>query len=377
MTSLKGISNAELISKLKKLVAHEQDLTLKILPHLAEVERRGLYLEKGYSSLFEYCRSEFGYSDASAWRRSSAAIAICKCPQAWELLKSKRVTMSALCQVYKIISPGLLTSICGKSKTEIEIIIAALRPRSVHPDRSKPVMVPKKIAPNKVSSLGSATAPNTGVPVSSKNLTSLRREVKLTNVTLSFEQKWKVEGVVSQRVYEKLQQCKKLLSCKYPEGVDYDTLFDELTEVFLNIKHPERRVQKRTKRVRQAHSKTTNTRHIPADIKQAVWKRDKGKCTFVGSNGKRCNSEHNIQFDHHPVPFARGGPSTVNNLRLLCAKHNRYTAERVYGEKHMKASCVRETGRESICYACANNPRGSQAFVHYPSIADRPPPVSC
>jgi hypothetical protein len=32
------------------------------------------------------------------------------------------------------------------------------------------------------------------------------------------------------------------------------------------------------------------------------------------------------------VPFARGGPATASNLRLLCAKHNRLAAEEVFGE---------------------------------------------
>ncbi len=39
---------------------------------------------------------------------------------------------------------------------------------------------------------------------------------------------------------------------------------------------------------------------------------------------------------HSSMPYARGGPSPVNNLRLLCAKHNNYTAATTYGEAHME-----------------------------------------
>ncbi len=272
MKSLKGISNQELINQLKKLVAQELDLTLKILPHLAEVERRELYLEKAYNSLFEYCRSEFGYSDASAWRRSGAAIAILKCPEAWELLSEKRVTMTVLCQISRIITPALLKAVCGKTKADVDLIIAALRPQSANPDRSRPVMVPKKIEPQKVLPRAGVGANNAGAPVLGKQSNPLRSEVNLTNVKLSFEQKWKVEGVVSKRVHEKLERCKKLLSRKYPKGVDYETLFDELTEVFLDKIDPERRVEKRKRRVTKADSKTSNTRHIPAKVRGQVWK---------------------------------------------------------------------------------------------------------
>jgi hypothetical protein len=62
----------------------------------------------------------------------------------------------------------------------------------------------------------------------------------------------------------------------------------------------------------------------------------------VGSNGSRCECEYNLQYDHYPVPFARGGKSTVNNLRLLCAKHNKYTAKKIYGEAAITRHYIKE-----------------------------------
>jgi 5-methylcytosine-specific restriction endonuclease McrA len=32
-----------------------------------------------------------------------------------------------------------------------------------------------------------------------------------------------------------------------------------------------------------------NTRHIPATVKRAVWRRDGGQCGFVSDNGTRCS----------------------------------------------------------------------------------------
>jgi hypothetical protein len=34
-----------------------------------------------------------------------------------------------------------------------------------------------------------------------------------------------------------------------------------------------------------------------------------GKCEYVAPNGKRCDSIHNLQYYHYPIPFARGGPA--------------------------------------------------------------------
>jgi len=57
------------------------------------------------------------------------------------------------------------------------------------------------------------------------------------------------------------------------------------------------------------------TRIIPTEVKKLVWKRDKGRCVI-------CGSTENLHFDHD-IPFSRGGSSiTVDNVRILCAKHN-------------------------------------------------------
>jgi 5-methylcytosine-specific restriction endonuclease McrA len=250
--------------------------------------------------------------------------------------------MTTLSKVSGIITPMVLREVSNKTKAEVDFIIAVYRPQQANPDRTRPVLVPKRIEPREAPPRAGVLSSNTGAPAPAESSLPLRSEVNLTNIKLSFEQKWKVEGVVSERVHAKLERCKKLLSRKHPKGVDYDTLFDELTELYLDKTDPERRVKKQKKRVAQTKSKTTQTRHIPAEVKDEVWKRDDGKCTFVGSNEKRCNSDHNLQFDHYPVPYARGGPSTVNNLRLLCAKHNRYTAEKTYGETHMKKFYLKE-----------------------------------
>ena len=117
--------------------------------------------------------------------------------------------------------------------------------------------------------------------------------------------------------------------------------------MFLDRKDPERRIKRRESvkkpvNVRTNKKTTVQSKYIPQRVKDKVWKKDGGRCGFVGTNGKRCNSTYNLQFDHHPIPFARGGLNNVNNLRLLCAKHNIYAAEQVYGKKHMGLFSRRE-----------------------------------
>ena len=65
-------------------------------------------------------------------------------------------------------------------------------------------------------------------------------------------------------------------------------------------------------------------RAIPAAVKRAVWRRDRGRCSYVDrTSGRRCGSQHLLQIDH-VVPYAQGGAAEPNNLRLLCAAHHRH-----------------------------------------------------
>jgi len=83
------------------------------------------------------------------------------------------------------------------------------------------------------------------------------------------------------------------------------------------------------------------SRRIPAAVRDKVYARDKGRCTYVGRTGKRCGSMQALQIDHIE-PFTRGGDNTPSNLRLLCAKHNRLAAQEVFGADAMKRFRRRE-----------------------------------
>ena len=69
-------------------------------------------------------------------------------------------------------------------------------------------------------------------------------------------------------------------------------------------------------------------RRIPVRMRDDVFARDHGRCTFVGPDGRRCDATRGLQIDHI-VPVAQGGTGEIGNLRLLCAQHNRLLAERL------------------------------------------------
>ena len=78
ITSTAGaLSDRELLRETRNLVRHERHLQGAIIDHLAEIEARGLYLQRGFSSLFDYAVRELGYSRlADAERRRGAAVGV-------------------------------------------------------------------------------------------------------------------------------------------------------------------------------------------------------------------------------------------------------------------------------------------------------------
>ncbi len=141
LKTLKNLSDRELVTRLHQLVGKEKSITLEILAHLIEVGQRGLYLQKGYGSLFDYCKGERGYTDASAWRRVNATESLRKFPEAYALLESGRVNLCTLGKISKVITRELLREICDKSQAEVHLILAAHNPQKAIRDQMRSVTV--------------------------------------------------------------------------------------------------------------------------------------------------------------------------------------------------------------------------------------------
>ncbi len=63
------------------------------------------------------------------------------------------------------------------------------------------------------------------------------------------------------------------------------------------------------------------SRHIPQDVKTAVWQRDRGACV-------QCGATDYLEFDHI-IPHSKGGANSVNNVQLLCRKCNADKSDRI------------------------------------------------
>ena len=100
ITSTVGaLSDRELLCQTSTLVRHERHLLGAVIDHLAEIEARRLYLQRGCSSLFDYAARELGYSDAAAARRIGAVRLCADQPDARERLRDGSLTLSAAAEL--------------------------------------------------------------------------------------------------------------------------------------------------------------------------------------------------------------------------------------------------------------------------------------
>jgi hypothetical protein len=123
---LEKLKDSELHLNLKNLVTKERELLYEILLHIAEVDRRKLYLAMAYPSLWEYMLS-LGYSESSAYRRIQAARLLNRVPEIGIKIEEGSINLSQACELEKIDQkhlPKLIEKLEYKSKRETQIILA-------------------------------------------------------------------------------------------------------------------------------------------------------------------------------------------------------------------------------------------------------------
>lgn len=348
------MSDAELLAALKALVVVERRGLVRVLRHLAEVDRRDLPQKTGYHSLFVFCQMELGYSEGAAYRRIHAARAARRFPVIYSMMANGRLALS----VVSVLAPclnahnhrDLLHNAAGKSKREAEALVAALRPVALAADRIRRLGPPPTAAPQD-SPVGFPSGPSlfaaaaqSSVPEEPAGLFEPPRgagpgrtgaasppDPNASRVHFSF--------TGDESLLLRLERARELLRHRHPDGRPA-AIFSLALDALLDRIDPERVIQRRKRRQRSSQAAPEpkhranpgRSRHVPAWVRREVWEREGGRCTFIGTSGRRCGARGFLEFDHIQ-PFALGGRSDdPANLQLRCRAHNLLTARSVFGE---------------------------------------------
>ena len=324
------LSDVDLVKNLHSLRETEHQATVQILLHLKEVERRGLHLTCGYPSLFEYCRS-LGYSEGGAMRRITAARCIRDFPEVYELLRDNKVNLSTISVFAPVLteanSETLLGQVAKQSRRKVEEIVSPYLPRQSVKDKD--------------TVLGGGNALPSTAAGGGNYENGEESDVR-----------YKLEFEVGKEFIEQLEQFKELCSRKFPEGMKLEGVFQMLMAEYLERHSPAKKVERREKRASRKAvlrdsedsfdnpmlltcSHDPNSRYVPKALREQVYVRDEGQCTYISENSIRCCARQYLEIDHI-VPFAHGGTTELSNLRLLCTGHNLLEAEMKLGKEFME-----------------------------------------
>jgi len=339
--SLRHLTDAAVREGMKTCRARERSATAILVAHIAEAESRRLYVEDACDSMATYCMRELGLTEDAAYKRIHAGRIALRFPEIFGLLEDGRLHLTAV----NLLAPRLtgsnatelMAAACGKSVFEIKELLAARFPQT----EPLPLVLSE---PNPDDSLVSKRLAGDGAP---DQLVSKRVESPRAHVTPHAAGRYTATVAMNQATHDELRECAERLGHVLPSGTTSDVIAFALHQLVVQLRKRQHAATSRPAPVRSS----SDPRHVPAHVRRAVYARDGGCCTFTSDDGRRCGTRRLLQYDHI-VPVARGGESTVDNVRLRCHAHNQLEAEHVFGAAFMEQR--REAARERAAAATAS-----------------------
>jgi len=327
---LRKLSNIDLLQETKNLAKAETKIIAKMIDHLMEIDRRKLFCDLFYPSLYEYCRQELGLSDDQCYRRIRAMRMCQEIPATKEKLDKGELSLTNINLIdglfkdlasasfeIKLDKSAIIDSVCGKSKNECEQTIRNIKNENNIKTRPKKSRVIKESAD------------------------SFRLNISISKETLKkFE---KIKGIFAHKKIDESEIMGKIMDAYLSEHEEQmkpkrapkkaPTKAPKIKSNNENEVSHEVKTNEEPSSKRKSHSKNT-TRFIKKEVKDKVYKRAGGKC-------ENCGSVHALQFDHR-YAFALGGDSEIENIRLLCRQCNLRSAVKVFGVDFMEKFCSKE-----------------------------------
>ncbi len=355
-----SLDSTALSRRLGELAGQERQVQVEFLLHLDEFDRRRLWAEAGYPSLWEWCLRVLHLREGAAGRRIAAMRVLRRFPMLADALRDGRLCISTVALLGPILTEESCADLIARAayltKAETEHLVVSLQPRTA-PKEGLRLLSPSRavLPPSSAAQLSSAAQPRETPPSQQEppTLTNppdhgcspaiARRASRATLEPVSADT-YSLRATVDSAFKKDLDQLKALLAHKFPEG-DLGSVLREAVQSALE-KHGKRKGAVEPSRKRKspppeeravdedARPSSRGRAPIPAAVRREVWKRDGGQCAWRSEDGHRCGTAWKLEVDHI-VPAAFGGPSTIDNLRLACHAHNQLHADHTFGRAHM------------------------------------------
>src|SRR5438552_8178197 len=163
-----GLSDQDLLARIGVFAGKEREASVELVAHLAALDARpSLFAAAGHGSLFTYCTEVLRLSEDATCNRIQGARACRDFPVILELLASGAMSLTSVRILRPHLTPenheAVLARACGRSRREIEALVAQLAPR---PDVPSSVRSSVRRLPTVTPAPGlmpAATAPATRV----------------------------------------------------------------------------------------------------------------------------------------------------------------------------------------------------------------------
>lgn len=289
-------TNEEIEMELKSLVTTSHNIEVTILLYLREVTIRNIDNAQ-YLSLASYCQHILGLTKSQSLKRSQAATTANIAPETIDMLKNGETHVSQMALLAPKLTEAnkdkILKFLPGASKRDLEFFLQSI-------DRAGNITIPKP------------------------------------KIDLTIR--------CSQELFEDITRLQGLLAQSRGAN-DKTAVIEKAVKALLDIEDPKRKEERREKRkakkkgnensakkeIQKVDKTKTRSRYIPEDLKAAVYKRDGYRCTFHDYDQKRCEEDAMLQVDHCK-PWSLGGEHTLDNLTILCPRHNKVMSRRILGD---------------------------------------------
>jgi len=297
--SLERVGKHRLLREFAALVGKDRGTTADLLRYIGEVDRRRLYLEHAFPSMFAFCTKRFRMSEAVAAKRIRAGRAACRFPCILGMVRRGDLHLSGIHQLAGHLTEDnhreVLRRARHRSMREIEELVAEIAPK---PDvttliRAVPVQSLERSgqasrrgvtgeAPNG-HTLGGAEHVEARAGREGKGVWSARKPRGLA--TPLSPRRYKLQVTIGQDARDKLAELQNLLSHQIPNG-DPAAVVERALDVLLRETKKKKAALTDKPRVRRKNA-GRRTRAIPAQIQREVFGRDEGRCAFAAGCGVR------------------------------------------------------------------------------------------
>ena len=356
MQSLRTIDAPSLLKNTKTLVNEERRITLELIDHLREIERRLLFAELGYGSLFEFVVKHLGLSEGSAQRRISAMRLSRDIPEAKVSLANGDLSLSNAAKLHSVfrsekkahgslpqeVKLDILKSVSGMSQKECELKLYELLPETMETRERETV---RAIGPidtelkliigpelkeklTRLQELFSHQLPGTGYLellefLATRELSREERKRGLAppeNAERASRRPNSLPAPKTLPASNTSPHSAAVRTRKVSSTISNDLVESGFTSLPVPVAKSAQ-VKSEQERLR---------RTIPSSIRRTVWARAHGRCEYSG-----CTSRFQLEIDH-VLPVSLGGINTLKNLRLLCRTHNVQQATQALGSESLR-----------------------------------------